>query len=720
MSKDLYGFGDFLFDAEQGILRHQNERISLPPKVFQVLRVLLEHKGEVVSKASLMEAVWPDSFVEESSLTQSIFLLRKALGKTENGSEIIETLSKRGYRITLPVHVGERPGGPAIDAPKPLIESPELAPTAGEEPSPVTSEKDLGRPAGNRVAVTWVMYMAAVIVLAAGALYGIQRSGLVWERPSVLRSTRLTNDGAYKERLISLMSDGARVYFSEDVDAKSYLAEVSTEGGETVRRPSPYPIDSALSYSRATKEILFGALWEQEPEHHFSALSLDGSTVRSVGDLSGHAASWSHDGSRIAYARGLGIFVANADGSNSREIAHMAEPPYWPRWSPDGSRIRFSMQPWTQNVGLWEVNTDGQNLHPLFENEPWARRACCGDWSPDGRYYVFVLDQAYRSSLWIARDQRHPWQSSKAIQLAEGPVDFWRAPFVATDNKHIYALGEQARGELIRFDPSSKQFQPYLGGLSTDTISFSRDGQWMAWTAYPEGTLWRSRIDGSDRRRLTEPGRVARFPHWSPDGSQLLYITAAADNLWKVYRVSADGGRPEALISDTTNQGVPTWSPDGQKIAFGQIVIFGVGQQTEQIRILDLKSHTVSVVPNSSGLWTARWSPTGNYISAVTADNRKLMLFDVDKSTWTELASVGSNDCVWSHDGEYIYFDSPWEATVYRVRVKTRELERYASLQGIRRTGFFGWSLNLAPDDTPVLLREEGIHEVYSLDVRLP
>lgn len=719
MNKDLYDFGNFRFDGEQGILLHHGERISLPPKVFQVLGVLLQHQGEVVSKASLMQAVWPDSFVEESSLTQSIFLLRKALGKTEDGAEIIETLPKRGYRMTLPVAVTQRSGGPVQDPAKTVLPPPESAPAedlslaaSGNEPVPAAARKPF--------AARWAIYVAVGMVVAASALYGFQRSGLIWERPSILRSVRLTNDGAYKERLISLLSDGARVYFSEDVDAKSYLAEVSTEGGETVRRASPNPIDSALSFSPASNEILFGALWEQKPEHHFSALSLDGSTVRSVGDLNGHAASWSHDGSRIVYARGLGIFIANADGSDAHEIAHMTEPPYWPRWSPDGSRIRFSVQPWTQSVGLWEVNADGQNLHPLFTGDSWSRQACCGDWSSDGRYYVFVVDQAIRSSLWIARDQRHPWQSGKATQLAEGPVDFWRAPLVSRDNRHIYALGEQARGELIRFNPSSGQFQPYLGGLSTDTVSFSRDGQWMAWTAYPEGTLWRSRIDGSDRRRLTPPGKVARFPHWSPDGSQLLYITAGPDSLWKVYRVSAAGGRPEALISDKTNQGVATWSPDGQKIAFGQIVTFGVGQQKEQIRIFDLKTHAVSVLPNSSGMWTARWSPAGNYISAVTADNRKLMLFDLEKSTWTELANVGSNDCVWSHDGEYIYFDSPWEAVIYRVRVKTRELERYASLQGIRRTGFFGWSLNLAPDDSPVLLREEGIHEVYSLDVRLP
>ena len=556
--------------------------------------------------------------------------------------------------------------------------------------------------------------------MLSASFYGFSRSGLISEKPVVLRSTRLTNDGAYKERAISLFTDGARIFFSEDVDAQSLLAEVSTGGGETERHPSPHPIDSALSYSQATNEVLFGSIWEQRPEHRFTAMSLSGNRIRPLGNLSGHAASWSPDGTRIVYARERGLFIALADGSNPHEIAHTSEPPYWPRWSPDGGRIRFSTQHRSKEAGLWEIDADGKNLHPLFRKEQWTRQACCGDWSADGRYYVFVLEQAQRSSLWMARDRRHFWQTDRPTQLLEGPVDFWRAPVMAQDGKRVFALGEQARGELMRFDPQSKSFQPYLRGFSTDSISFSRDGQWMAWTAYPEGTLWRSRTDGSARIRLTEPGSIARFPHWSPDGSEILYLSAGPDDHWQIFSTSANGGRPEALVPDSTNQGVPTWSADGQKVAFGELVSFGVSRQAESIRILDLKTRSTSIVPGSAGLWTARWSPTGEYLSAVTVDNRTLMVYEMQKGTWTELANVGVNDCVWSHDGRYIYFDSPREATVFRVEPKTRKLERFASLQGMQRTGFFGWTLNLSPDDSPVLLREAGIHEIYALDLKLP
>ncbi len=126
------------------------------------------------------------------------------------------------------------------------------------------------------------------------------------------------------------------------------------------------------------------------------------------------------------------------------------------------------------------------------------------------------------------------------------------------------------------------------------------------------------------------------------------------------------------------------------------------------------------MVPGSKGLWTARWSPDGRYLAAMTTDNRKLMLYDFRAGTWSELANVGANDVVWSRDGEDIYLNSSDEATIYRVNVKSRQLRKHINLEGLRRAGFFGLTLNMAPDNNPVLLREAGIHEVYSLRVRLP
>ena len=104
----VYAFGTYTVDCDRATLRRLEERVSLPPKVFETLCLLVEAHGELVSKVSMMESLWPESFVEESSLSQNIFLLRRALGINEEGREYIETVSKRGYRLAVPVRVLER------------------------------------------------------------------------------------------------------------------------------------------------------------------------------------------------------------------------------------------------------------------------------------------------------------------------------------------------------------------------------------------------------------------------------------------------------------------------------------------------------------------------------------------------------------------------------------------------------------------------------------
>ena len=97
--KHLYEFGPYRIDPGKRILWRGDDTIPLPNKVFDILLVLVEQGQDVVSKDDLMKAVWPDSFVEESNLSQSIFLLRKALGETAQDSRYIATVPGRGYRF---------------------------------------------------------------------------------------------------------------------------------------------------------------------------------------------------------------------------------------------------------------------------------------------------------------------------------------------------------------------------------------------------------------------------------------------------------------------------------------------------------------------------------------------------------------------------------------------------------------------------------------------
>jgi DNA-binding winged helix-turn-helix (wHTH) protein/Tol biopolymer transport system component len=712
----LYIFGPYRLDPERGTLRNEEAWVNLPPKVLETLTVLVEHGGEVVSKADLMSALWPQSFVEESSLTQNIFLLRRTLGRTADGKEYIETLSKRGYRIAVPIELRT-----SSSAPNFLVESaPELDPisTPAVAAQPIASPpRGRGRRIPRRGLTGAVAILLAILTLAGFALRELWRGR---QQPTVTRFKRLTDDGISKEGYTTLLTDGTRIYFTEKIAARSYLAEVSAGGGETTRHELPGQATTAFSYSPQRNEILLGTLWEQKSERPLSVIALPSQTVSPVGDITAHGASWSPDGQQIALTQGDRLLVSQMDGTNAHEIAKMDGVPFWPRWSPDGTRIRFSMYGFGTQPSLWEVRPDGTGLHSLLAGEPYEDFACCGDWSPDGRYFVYWVDGVSRSTLWAIRDDPHWWQSEKSSLLVEGPVDFWRAPVFAPDGGHLYALGWQARGQLLKFDATAQEFRPYLNQLSTDTLSFSPDRRWIAYTAYPEGTLWRSRPDGSERVKLSGDKVVARFPQWSPDGTQISYIASAEGNSWKINLVSAQGGKSQALVADGSNQGVPTWSPDGTRIAFGQIINFGVGQQTVRIRILDLKTGRMTGIPGSDGLWTARWSPDGRYLAAVGSKDQRLMLYDFSTSQWMVAADAGANDVVWLPDGSGLYFDSTREPVLYKYVPRSGQLTRYADLTGLRRTGFFDWTINVAPDGEPVLLREAGVQEIYSMQVNLP
>src|SRR5258708_18399432 len=101
--KHFYEFGSFQLELEQRLLWHQERLVPLAPKLWDTLIVLLERRGRVVGKEEMMRVLWPDSFVEESNLTQNIFMLRKILGEGGPDTEqYIETVKKRGYRFICP------------------------------------------------------------------------------------------------------------------------------------------------------------------------------------------------------------------------------------------------------------------------------------------------------------------------------------------------------------------------------------------------------------------------------------------------------------------------------------------------------------------------------------------------------------------------------------------------------------------------------------------
>jgi Tol biopolymer transport system component len=309
------------------------------------------------------------------------------------------------------------------------------------------------------------------------------------------------------------------------------------------------------------------------------------------------------------------------------------------------------------------------------------------------------------------------------MQLTVGPLMFSN-PTPSPDGKKLFVIGQQRRFDLIRMNGNSQQFSIYLPGVSAGEADISRNGEWMTYVSHPDLTLWRSKSDGSSRTQLTYAPMLAHMPRWSPDGTQIAFMASSPGKPWKIFIISAEGGTPREVTAGNQNQGDPIWMPKGDAIVFGGMPwLEYVPAASPNIHIVDLKTSHVSDVPGSENLFSPRCSRDGRYLAALSADSTKLMLYDIEKKSWSQLASSRFGFENWSHDGKYLYAEDYSDKTddIVRVSVANGQMERLLSLKEIPR-GFDPWEfwVGLAPDDSPLLMRDRSTQEIYSLGVRFP
>jgi serine/threonine protein kinase/Tol biopolymer transport system component len=508
-------------------------------------------------------------------------------------------------------------------------------------------------------------------------------------------------------------TDGARLYFGDSSSVGYGIAEVSSSGGEVARVPVPAPTMKLLAVSPDGATLLVadeggttglnGPLW---------AVPVLGGSPRRLGEAVGQAATWSPDGQMLVYANGHDLFLAKGDGAEPHKLESAPGRALDPAWSPDGTVIRFSVSDsTTAQSSLWQVSINGTGLHPLFPAWHTPSDECCGKWTPDGKYFVFES----KGNIWALAEKGNLLGKAQGqpSQLTSGPMTFF-SPLPSKDGKKLFVVGALARGELVRYDAKSAQFIPLLSGIAGHAPSFTQDGQWVAYVSYPERTLWTSKLDGSKRLQLSYPPLHVILPRWSPDGRQIAFFAGLPGQRTKMFLVSTEGGTPRELIpEDLQPHWDPNWSPDGTRIVFGG----DYADPNTTIRILDLKIHQISTLPGSKGLFSPHWSPDGRYVAAMPCDSRSLMLFDFATHRWEEIAKVSAAYPQWSKTGDYVYF-LHWEEqrSVMRVRIRDRKLDRVADLQ----PGQFLFSLGMAPDDSPLLLRDTGTQEIYTLDWEAP
>lgn len=692
----VFIFGEFEVSEPDLRVARGGKTLLLEPKTLRVLLYLLRNPGRLVTKQELLDHVWGEVTVVESSLTRAVALLRKALEDDMRDPKFIATVHKAGYRFICSVETR---------IPQPLPELP--APVLAAVQSPTAEQARTGAPAGS-----WPGLIAAGVLAISGMglWYGLNPV----PPPRISDYTRITHDG-HVGNLIG--TDGNRVYFN--ADNWDSINQVGIGGGEITPISTGSIRAQGFDVSSDGSELL---IWSAEP-HGLWTVGTVGGAPRFIREPHGTGNYvLSPDKKYIACNDSDGnLYLIPTDGTEIRRLltgkGHVIDI----TWSPDGDRIRF-----TRDNVIWETDARGSNPHVLLPSWNGPAGQCCGRWTPDGNFFFFLAgrgDLAGSSGglstraggveqIWALdeRQIRFRRTTREPIQLTTGPT-YWDTLVPGKDSGHIFARGTIARGELVRIDPQSNSVQPYLGGISAEFLSFSRDGKNLVYVSYPDGVLWRARSDGSERIQLTSPPVYPLACTWSPDGTKILF-TALRDPLhYGLYVVSSEGGKPDLLVAGDKDNGATGgyWSPDSRKIVYGD-------NASSALHIVDIDRHTTSTIPGSASLFAPSWSPDDKYIVALREPGNALMIFNRKSGSWSALAersAAGWGFMNWSHDGRFLYALN--SSFIYRFKMPGGSPERVADLTGIHRAGVWGEWFGLDSRDGLLLLRDMGTRDIYSL-----
>jgi dipeptidyl aminopeptidase/acylaminoacyl peptidase/predicted Ser/Thr protein kinase len=562
------------------------------------------------------------------------------------------------------------------------------------------------------------IYAAAAVLLIAAMAFAAEEFLATPRIPHVAKVSNITHDGNVKGS--GLATDGNRLYFTEDTNGKPGVVQVSVNGGET----SPVLIDLpdvlVLDYSVSRSELLVTS-GPSGSNDYFWRVPLPSGVPARVGIGKGTAGRFSPDGNKVVYSTDTGVVhIVNVDGSDDR-VLHLGgnQQSYAiTSWLDEDTLVldRFDIQ--TDEGSIWTFNLkDGTSAPVVPQDKRNPQKACCASWFAPYDIFVFSRFQSKESDIWaIPATRGFLRRNADAVRLTFGPLSYG-APLRSSDGKRIFLLGSLFRSELVRYDAATKKFDPYLGGISAGHVAFSNDGQWVTYVDYPGNSLWKSRVDGSEKLRLTQEGMLVVQPRWSPDGSKIAFSALSKGTPWRMYTVNVNGGAPEPILIETQSELGPAWSPDGKSIVFGRIES---REPNLSLHEFNVETKQLTDIPGSEGLWIPSRSRDGKYILAETSGAiSTLKLYDVANKKWTELAKGLMADFGFYPSGDAIFYTDDDKEAMFRMRLADHKVEQIADFGHINQPAMPYWSVwtGIAPDGSPLLMHDLGTHEIYALEL---
>jgi Tol biopolymer transport system component/DNA-binding winged helix-turn-helix (wHTH) protein len=564
--KSLYQFSGFSFDARTNTLWRENDLIQLSPKALELLKLLIEHHGEIVSKQKIFDKVWADTFVEEGVLTQNIYTLRQTLGTDENGKQLIENIARKGYRLSVAVICKDfEEGRRDVETERP------------GDTAQVENGENSGSQSRRRFVSTSIILTLALVVLSYGGYryFSANSPEIPPKQTSELKFKQLTDTG--DTSYLTVSPDGNSVAYTRGSDV--FLRNLQTDGEVKLNIENAQKA-GCLQFSPDASSFFFGTVKSRDKKGSIFRVSQAGGIADEITKDVWSGFSVSPNGKELAFVRKFpnenkqSLIIKNLAVNTEKTLKTLSLPEefYWnnyPAWSSDGKKIAMVAVNQTEHFSrLFLIETENlkeTELKPNFRNIEQIV------WNADGNSLIISANDDKNFQLWKLSIV------DGSVKRITNDLNSYLGIAVSNDRKKLVSrqriyfsniwIGKKDDINNLKQLTNGTSRNDGLNGLAwidEEKIVYSTNDEkirdWNLWIL--------NTVDGS-RQKLTSDSEIQNDnPTISPD-KQTIYFASDRNKQSRIWQVDAAGNNlKQTTFGEDETHNFPQVSPDGKFLYF--------------------------------------------------------------------------------------------------------------------------------------------------------